>query len=146
MTDTDSTSFVLEEEYSVLLFCEKFSGIGADWKKKFAEVYAAAIAKNIPCFIITAEPGQAIQELAGTSFKDIPVFKCDYKAIQTASRAELTIYLLKKGTVISKYSGKNMNNTTNDLKPLAVLEKKNSFPVETMPVDTSTQRTVSNNQ
>lgn len=138
-TDADSTSFVLEQPYSVLLFCEKFSGIGAGWKKQFAEVYAAATGKGIPCFIITAEPRQASQVLAATSFKDVPVFKCDYKAIQTAARTELCIYLLKQGTVISKYSGKQMGNITNDLKPLTVQEKKNSSHAETLPIDTLNQ-------
>lgn len=144
-TNTDSTNFVLEQPYSVLLFCEKFSGIGTDWKKKFSEVYSIATAKNIPCFIITAEPGQASQVLAATSFKDVPVFKCDYKAIQTAARSELCIYLLKEGTVISKYSGKKMSSMTSDLKPLAVQEKKNSLPVEMAPVDTLGQQPATNN-
>ncbi|MEI2737375.1 MAG: BT_3928 family protein [Chitinophagaceae bacterium] len=138
-TNADSTDFVLDLPYSVLLFCEKFSATGTGWKKRFAEVYASATAKNIPCFIITAEPAEAAAALTGTSFKDITIFKCDYKAIQTAARSELCIYLLKQGTVISKYSGKKMTSITGDLKPLGVQETKAPPPAEIVPADTMNQ-------
>ncbi|HQZ75549.1 MAG TPA: DoxX family protein [Chitinophagaceae bacterium] len=109
-SNTDSTRFVLEQESAILLFCEKFSDAGTDWKKKFEEIYTAARAKNIASFIITAEPGKAKDALAGTRFADVPVFKCDFKVIETAARSNPCIYFIKKGTVISKYSGKEMNN------------------------------------
>lgn len=139
-SNTDSTSYVLGQPYTILLFCEKFTTAGAAWKKKFEEVYATATAKNIPCFIVTAEPGESVKALAGTAFKDIPVFKCDYKAIQTASRSELTIYLLNKGTVTSKYSGKQMSNMNKELQPITVQEKNISFPFEILPVDSLNQQ------
>jgi hypothetical protein len=138
-SNTDSTAYVLGQPYTVLLFCEKFSTAGAGWKKKFEEVYAAATAKNIPCFIVTAEPGESVKALAGTAFKDVPVFKCDYKAIQTASRSELTIYLLNKGTITSKYSSKQMSNITRQLQPIPVQEKNISLPVEVLPADSLNQ-------
>ena len=109
-SNTDSTRFVLEQESAILLFCEKFSDAGTDWKKKFEEIYTVARAKNIASFIITAEPGKAKDALAGTGFADVPVFKCDFKVIETAARSNPCIYFIKKGTVISKYSGKEMNN------------------------------------
>jgi uncharacterized membrane protein YphA (DoxX/SURF4 family) len=113
-TNTDSTQFVLDQPKAVLLFCEKFTGAGQDWKKKFEKVYAAASAKNIPCYLVTGEPGEARNAIQGTSFSGIQVFKCDYKAIQTASRSEISVYLLKAGTVVSKYSGRNMNSVIDD--------------------------------
>jgi hypothetical protein len=139
-TNTDSTAYVLEQSYTVLLFCEKFSTAGTSWKKKFEAVYAAAMVKNIPCFIVTAEPGESVKALAGTAFKDIPVFKCDYKAIQTASRSELTIYLLNKGSVISKYSGQQMSNLKKELQTITVQEKNIPVPIEVLPVDTLNQQ------
>jgi uncharacterized membrane protein YphA (DoxX/SURF4 family) len=139
-TNTDSTAYVLGQPYTVILFCEKFSTSGVAWKKNFEEVYAAATAKNIPCFIVTAEPGESVKALAGTAFKDVPVFKCDYKAIQTASRSELTIYLLNKGTITSKYSSKQMSNITRQLQPIPVQEKNISLPVEVLPADSLNQQ------
>ena len=145
-TGVDSTDFVLEQPYSVILFCEKFTTAGSAWKKKFEEVYAEANAKNIPCFIVTAEPAETGKTFAGTSFKDIPVFKCDYKAIQTASRADLTIYLLEKGTILNKYSGKKMASVISEIKPLVVQQKAVSIPVEGMQVDTLNQSSPPGNQ
>ncbi|MBL7732485.1 MAG: DoxX family protein [Chitinophagaceae bacterium] len=104
----DSTSYVLTRPYTVLLFMEDFAQAGKSWKKKFEEIYAAAKAKNIPCYIITAQPGEAVKQLAGTSFAGVQVFKCDYKVIETAARSIPCIYLLKEGTVMNKYSGAQM--------------------------------------
>ena len=114
-TNVDSTAYVLSQPYAILLFCEKFSGAGNNWKNKFADIYAAAGQKNIPCYLITAEPGQAAKELAGTPFSAIPVFKCDYKVIETAARSIPCIYLLKSGTVFSKYSGAQIQHIKKDI-------------------------------
>jgi uncharacterized membrane protein YphA (DoxX/SURF4 family) len=146
ITGVDSTDFVLEQPYSVILFCEKFTTAGSSWKKKFEKVYADATAKNIPCFIVTAEPGESIKTLAGSSFKNIPIFKCDYKAIQTASRGEITVYLLQKGTIIDKQSSKKMSNINNDLKLLPVQQKTISVSQEVAPGDTLNQPAPANNQ
>jgi uncharacterized membrane protein YphA (DoxX/SURF4 family) len=142
----DSTDYVLNQPYSVILFCEKFTTAGTAWKEKFEKVYAAATVKNIPCFIVTAEPAESNKSLAGTSFKDIPVFKCDYKAIQTASRSELTVYLLNNGTIKSKYSGKKVTSVINDLAPLAIQEIPITIPTEAMTPDTLNQLSPANKE
>jgi hypothetical protein len=108
-TNQDSTAYVLSQPYAVLLFIEKFTTAGKSWKKHFDEVVITAKQKNIPCFIITAEPGEAAKAISGTSFVSVPVFKCDYKVIETAARSNVCIYLLKNGTVSSKYSGPQIN-------------------------------------
>ncbi len=145
-TNIDSTDFVLNLPYSVILFCEKFTSAGTAWKEKFEKVVAAAKVKNIPCFIVTAEPGESVKVLAGTAFIDIPVFKCDYKAIQTASRSELTVYLLNNGTIKSKYSGKKMASVINDLKPLAIQEIPITIPTDATTEDTLNQLSPANKE
>lgn len=114
-TNVDSTQFVLEAPYALILFCEKFSSVGNSWKSKFEKIYATAKSKNIGSFIVTAEPAEAINAIKGTSFADIQVFKCDYKAIQTASRSDLSVYLLKQGTVQAKASAKKMSTISREL-------------------------------
>jgi hypothetical protein len=108
-SNIDSTQYVLNQPYSILLFIEEFSKAGTGWKNKFSEIYTTAKQKNIPCFIITAEPAKAIKEISGTAFADVPIFKCDFKAIQTAARANPSLYLLKQGIVVDKWSDKTMN-------------------------------------
>ena len=110
VTDTDSTEFVLSHPYSILLFCENFSEAGAGWKNSFSKLYAAVRSKNIPVYIVTAQPGEAPKALAETSFAGIQIFKCDYKTILTAARTNPCLYLLKQGTVAGKWSYKKMDD------------------------------------
>ncbi len=123
-TNEDSTDFVLEQPYAVLLFCEKFSKANSSWIKKFENIYAAAKTKNIPAFIITAEPAEAAKLKIGTSFSDIPVFKCDYKAIEVASRSDMSVYLIKQATVQQKFSGKNMQKLEPVIELIPVQQKQ----------------------
>ena len=138
-TNVDSTSFVLGQPYALLLFCEKFSSAGEGWKEKFEEVYRTASSKNIPCFIVTSEPAEAQKIMQGTDFSGIPVFKCDYKAIQTASRSDLTIYLLKQGTVLQKFSGTSLGKMNGTVKDIPVQQKPVTIPVEDPVPDTTGQ-------
>lgn len=114
-TNVDSTQYVLDAPYAILLLCEKFSSAGSSWKLKFEKIAGEARAKNIPSYIVTAEPAEAMKAIKGTTFAGIQVFKCDYKAIQTASRSELTVYLLKQGSVQAKASAKKMNTINKEL-------------------------------
>jgi len=120
VSNIDSTQFVLNQPYSILLFCENFSEAGILWKKVFEKIYNQANAKNISSYIITANPGDAQKAIDNTGFSGIQVFKCDYKAIQTAARSNPCIYLLKNGTVISKYSSKNLNNISADISEIPI--------------------------
>lgn len=131
----DSTANVLNNPYTVLLFIEKFTKAGEGWKKKFADIYTAATTKNIPCYIITAEPGEASKALSGTGFAEVPVFKCDYKVIETAARSNPCIYLIKQGWVMSKYSGPHMQKMKGQLSNIPGQESGLSVP-QAKPTDT----------
>jgi uncharacterized membrane protein YphA (DoxX/SURF4 family) len=107
-TDQDSTSIVLSQPYAVILFSEDFSTPFAAWKDDFAKLHAAAKAKNIAVYAVTNRMEEAAKNFAGTSFRDVPLFKCDYTAIRTAARTNPTVYLLKEGTILDKQSYKRM--------------------------------------
>lgn len=132
-SNIDSTDFLLSLPAAVVLFVENFERAGEGWKSDFATVYAAAKNKNIPSFIITAEPGKAAQVLEETSFSEIPVFKCDYKVIETAARSIPCIYFLQNGTVIDKYSHRQLKNIKKNIaaadaiKGWPLLPTNNSF-------------------
>ena len=103
----DSSQYVLQLPQAILLFCEDFSVPVSKWKNDFEEIYAEAKRKNIPAWIVTTQPGQARQAVAGTSFSDIPVFACDFTAIRTAARTNPCLFILKNGTVMGKWSKEN---------------------------------------
>ncbi|MFZ9388862.1 MAG: BT_3928 family protein [Chitinophagaceae bacterium] len=133
ITDTDSTGYVLEQTNALLLFIEHFSKAGQGWKEPFGRIYSAASARNIPVFLVTAEPGKATAELAGTVFSGMRVFKCDYKVIETASRVPVTLYLLDKGTVMEKWSSPRFNKAIKTVSSMAGL------PAEGLPVPENTE-------
>jgi uncharacterized membrane protein YphA (DoxX/SURF4 family) len=117
-TDVDSTQIVLAQPYALLLFCENFSIPVSKWENKFDEVYKEAKQKNIPAYIITTQPNDAAQKLAGTSLDSIQVFKCDYTAIRTAARTNPCLYLIKQGTIVNKWSYRRMEGALSYLKKL----------------------------
>lgn len=131
-SNVDSTAFVLEQPYALLLFIERFSKAGEGWKNQFSGIYKEAKAKNIPVFLITAEPGKAAAELAETGLAGMPVFKCDFKVIETAARVPVCLYLLKKGTVLGKWSSHRFDNAKNRVDELPA----QAAPVAPPPVTT----------
>jgi len=134
ITKTDSTQAVLQQPYAVLLFCEDFSVPVSKWEKSFAELYTAAKAKNIPLFLITSKPDEAIVKLSGTPFRDIQILTCDNTAIRTAARTNPSLYVLKQGTILGKWSRHHFGSAApllNDAPVLAVPESPEQ------PVDSS---------
>jgi uncharacterized membrane protein YphA (DoxX/SURF4 family) len=125
-TDEDSTQIVLAQPYAILLFCEDFSVPVLKWKDSFTKLYESAKAKNIPSYMITTQPRDAITAIAGTSFAAIPVFKCDYTAIRTAARTNPCIYLLKEGTIVNKWSYKSIEAATTSVKNIPVQQPVSS--------------------
>jgi len=104
VTDIDSTSFILDEPYALILFCENFSVPVSKWEKEFSAIYSEAVAKNIPAYMVTTQPAKAEENLAGKTFSSIPIFKCDYTAIRTAARTNPCLYILQKGKILGKWS------------------------------------------
>lgn len=119
-TDEDSTQIVLSQPYAVLLFCENFSVPASKWENDFSKLYAKAKEKNIPVYIITTQLSEAVKQLAGTSFADAPVFKCDYTAVRTAARTNPCLYLLQEGTILGKWSYHQTGSAIKELESLTI--------------------------
>lgn len=140
VTNIDSTQIVLDNPYALLLFCEDFSIPVSNWEKGFEALYADAKTKNIPAYLITTQPAKAVEKISKTKFADIQVFKCDYTAIRTAARANPSILLLQKGTIIGKESYKRMSIVLEALKKIAAQQKTAPLPQETKASDTTTNQ------
>ena len=59
-TNQDSTQIILQQPYAVILFCEDFSVPVSKWEKSFSAVWKEAKAKNIPVYIVTTQPKEAV--------------------------------------------------------------------------------------
>ena len=112
----DSTSQILNRPgYQIMVIARSFPETNPFWNKTFAILYTLASSKNIPVIVVTSGREEAETWLnsnnlgmTGETSNGIPVFGCDATAVKTAARADPTFYLLKKGTILNKWSYANL--------------------------------------
>jgi DoxX len=138
---TDSTAQILERPgYQLMVIARNFPETNPNWNKSFVLLYTLAKTKNIPVFVVTSNRNEAENWLRANKMlaeKDwsiypplsamhdspqflngIPVFGCDATAVKTAARADPTLYLLKKGTILDKWSFAHFNLAVHQLAEL----------------------------
>ena len=111
----DSTDIILSEPSCLLLFCENFSVPVRSWQKDFEKIRIDAAKKQVPVYIVTASTSEANMALRNTPFADVQVLECDFTAIRTAARTNPCLYLLRRGTVINKWSYRTMSKAIDRL-------------------------------
>jgi uncharacterized membrane protein YphA (DoxX/SURF4 family) len=102
----DTTQAVLEQDgFKLFFFTKELDEYPAPWVKEFSLFYTMAKAKQIPLYFITGNYDNVADwtHKAGIS-EGVIILKCDATAIKTAARADPTLYLLKKGTILKKWS------------------------------------------
>lgn len=108
----DSTRQILDKPgYQLMLISRNFPQSNPHWDKSFLLLYILAKSKNISIFLVSSNRPEAeawlnANALGKTSShsEGIPIFGCDATAVKTAARADPTLYLLKKGTILNKWS------------------------------------------
>ena len=103
---TDTTQAVLETRgFKLFLFMKEASEGNPDWNKTFNVVLTMAKSKKVPVLFITADYDRTLSwvEQQGIA-ADVTVVKCDATAIKTAARANPTLFLIKGGTILKKWS------------------------------------------
>jgi uncharacterized membrane protein YphA (DoxX/SURF4 family) len=102
----DSTQEILQTKgYCAFLFAQDMADDRPAWNKAFSVIYALLRQKHIPQYLITANDQQASAFVRLNDIADgLPVLKCDATAIKTAARANPTLYLLKHGVILEKWS------------------------------------------
>jgi uncharacterized membrane protein YphA (DoxX/SURF4 family) len=110
--NTDTTDAVLAiKGFKLFVFMKEVSDYHPTWNKDLSIVLTMAKAKQIPVFFITGEYENMIswvgqQGLTG----QVTVLKCDGTAIKTAARTNPTLYLIKGGTILKKWSYADFTN------------------------------------
>jgi uncharacterized membrane protein YphA (DoxX/SURF4 family) len=103
---TDTTQdLLMQKGYKLFVFMKTAVEYPPSWNKEFSVILTMAKGKHIPVYFITGdyENVAAWTEKAGIS-SYVTVLKCDATAIKTAARANPTLYLLKGGTILGKWS------------------------------------------
>jgi len=103
---TDTTQAVLEQDgFKLFFFTRQLDEYPAPWVKDFSLIYIMAKAKHIPLYFITGNYENIVDWTRKAGISDgVSILKCDATAIKTAARANPTLYLLKKGTILQKWS------------------------------------------
>jgi uncharacterized membrane protein YphA (DoxX/SURF4 family) len=109
----DSTQQILGRPgYQLMLISRSFPQSNPNWNKAFMLLYTLAISKNIPVILVTSNRQEGERWLNANALSNgIPVFGCDATAVKTAARADPTLYLLKKATILNKWSYANLDPT-----------------------------------
>jgi uncharacterized membrane protein YphA (DoxX/SURF4 family) len=104
---TDTTQDVLNAKgYKLFLFTKGFTENTPSWNNEFNLVYAAAKAKGVHIYFITGDYDNVAAWVgrSGIGLDIVTILKCDATAIKTAARANPTLYLLKRGIILGKWS------------------------------------------
>jgi len=113
ISGNDTTQELLQKPgYTIFVFAKEMPDSNPSWNKEFSAIFTAKKMKNVPLYFITsnAEQVEAYLGRSGFTVYDITILKCDATAIKTAARANPTLYLLKHGTVLNKWSAAEFDN------------------------------------
>jgi hypothetical protein len=102
----DTTQAILEQKgYKLFFFTKELEEYPPSWMKEFSLILTMIKAKQIPLYFITGNYDNVLAwtEKAGCN-EDVSILKCDATAIKTAARANPTLYLLKNGVILRKWS------------------------------------------
>jgi len=125
----DSTQQILDRRgYQLMLISRSFPQTNPHWNKVFILLYTLAKSKNIPVSLVTSNRPDAVAYLDANALSNsIPVFGCDATAVKTAARVDPTLYLLKRGTILDKWSYANFEIAIPILSELPVQSAENPF-------------------
>jgi uncharacterized membrane protein YphA (DoxX/SURF4 family) len=123
----DSTYQILDKPGNlVMLISRSFPQTNPHWNQAFILLYTLAKSKNIPVILVTSNKAEARAWLEANNL-NLSVFGCDATAVKTAARADPTLYLIKKGTILDKWSYANLELAIPFLAELP-LQKTDSNP------------------
>jgi uncharacterized membrane protein YphA (DoxX/SURF4 family) len=125
LSGNDTTQELLQKPgYSIFVFAKEMPDSNPSWNKEFSVIFTGKKMKNIPLYFVTANAEQVEVYLGRNGFTmyDITILKCDVTAIKTAARANPTLYLIKHGTIINKWSAAEFENAILEISRLPVQE------------------------
>jgi uncharacterized membrane protein YphA (DoxX/SURF4 family) len=110
--NTDTTDAVLGARGCTLfIFMKEVTDYHPAYDKDLSVILTMAKAKQIPVFFITGEYENMTSWVGGQGLTgQVTVLKCDVTAIKTAARANPTLYLIKAGTILRKWSYADFHN------------------------------------
>jgi len=126
LSGIDSTQEILNERgYDLILFAMDMGETNPSWNKELATIFSIIKMKNMDLRIVTANTSSVKTFLEENGINDhVQVLACDVTAIKTAARANPTLYLIKKGIIINKWSYADFERSLVELNGLPARERE----------------------
>ena len=111
INNEDSTDAILNStDNKIMVFTFGIQG-QQSWTSDLKKLIEASKQKNIKIYFITNDYNDISQWASRINVaNDITIFKCDYTVIKTAARTNPCFYLIKQGTILGKWSYKNISS------------------------------------
>jgi uncharacterized membrane protein YphA (DoxX/SURF4 family) len=114
----DTTQVLLnEDKYQLYLFVKDEVPQGP-WRDLLGVVMRWAEQKKIEGFIVTNIPMETLRAQAPDAFFAFTPLRCDATAIKTAARANPVLFLVRKGTILNKWSYADMDGALKTIQQL----------------------------
>lgn len=113
ISGADSTDMVLEQPAAVLIFMQEFKV--ANWMENLKALVNAAQSKNIPVYAVSPSAIDAAKLFDASGINNVQSFNCDFTVVRTAARTDPTVFILRKATIVNKYSSHQFTNAINYL-------------------------------
>ena len=117
LQENDTTMHVLNNPgYSAFLFIKDDPGKG-EWVQNLESLYPILQQQKINLFVVTNDAIGIMAYFNATP--GVTFLKCDVVPIKTAARANPTLYLLKNGTIIGKWSYTDWDDAAEEIQASA---------------------------
>jgi uncharacterized membrane protein YphA (DoxX/SURF4 family) len=109
----DSAQVILAQPIAVLVFAQNFNE--AAWIREFKKLADAAKTKNMVVYVGSSNLAEGVNALAKAGISNAQLFNVDFTVVRTVARTTPTILFLKNGTILEKYSGKEIDKAADAL-------------------------------
>jgi uncharacterized membrane protein YphA (DoxX/SURF4 family) len=101
----DTTQALLnEDQYQLYLFLKNGYSTSGEWTNLLSMVMRGAEKKHIKGYMVTNVPIETLRNNPPDVFYAFTPLRCDATAIKTAARTNPALFLIKKGTILNKWS------------------------------------------
>ena len=106
LSGLDTTSAVLQDSgYKLILFMKDIDEAGTGWMPDYKKILELNNQKGFSSYIVTASTADRIAAFESNwPLDNTTILSCDPVPIKTAARANPTLYLLKGGDILGKWS------------------------------------------
>lgn len=107
VTGEDSTQQVLSQDKALLVYALHFKD--ARWIKGMNELVRTAKSTNVPVYVVSSSLNEGVKAFEAAGISGVQFFNTDFTIVRTVARTSPTILFLNRGTIIRKFSKKNIS-------------------------------------